>query len=191
MLWKFSKYPIPGWKFQHFCCCWFSLKHIRRLDLTSHWHLQVKLIGRGPAENLKVFMLTRVSQKGILYHMTTTRVILKMKKLAKQDLMWLCKLTMVSLRQSFWKVQSVFFPRHFGYSIKHKYIFWWSMFTLNRGEGGSTWKISRKTKQKSTCIVNMPKIKNLKPFDFITTLTTKTFLQESDHNVKGDFARMQ
>jgi hypothetical protein len=37
----------------------------------------------------------------------------------------------------------------------------------------------------------MPKIKKLKAFDFITTLTTKTFLQESDHNVKGDFARMQ
>jgi hypothetical protein len=34
----------------------------------------------------------------------------------------------------------------------------------------------------------MPKIKILKPFDFIATLTTKTFLQESNHNVKGDFA---
>jgi hypothetical protein len=39
--------------------------------------------------------------------------------------------------------------------------------------------------------INMPKIKNLKPFDFITTLTTQTFLQESDHNAKGDFAHTQ
>ncbi len=48
-----------------------------------------------------------------------------------------------------------------------------------------------KDEQKSTCIVNMPKIESLKPFDFITTMTTKTFLQESNHNVKGDFAHVQ
>ncbi len=39
--------------------------------------------------------------------------------------------------------------------------------------------------------MDMPKIKNLKPFDFITTFTTKTFLQESNHNVKGDFAHVK
>lgn len=52
-------------------------------------------------------------------------------------------------------------------------------------------EIFTKDEQKSTCTMDMPKIKNLKPFDFITTFTTKTFLQESNHNVKGDFAHVK
>jgi len=62
------------------------------------------------------------------------------------------------------------------------------MFTQNRGEHMKNFS---KDEIKSTCIVNMPKIENLKPFDFITTLTTKAFLQELNHNVKGDFAHVQ
>jgi hypothetical protein len=62
------------------------------------------------------------------------------------------------------------------------------VFTLNSGEH---MKNFLKDEQKSTCTMNMTKIKILKPFDFITTFTTKTFLQESNHNVKGDFAHVQ
>jgi hypothetical protein len=62
------------------------------------------------------------------------------------------------------------------------------VFTLKRGEHMKNFS---KDEQKSTCTMDMPKIKNLKPFDFITTFTTKTFLQESNHNVKGDFAHVK